>query len=171
MNITNVNNGKNPYAPGIVNAEPARTNNTANPQVLVNKPMQEDIFTMSPEAVRIQNQVPETQGQEQRPTAVIGEENPTAQQTNPSNENLALANKPLANIEENPEPQEKNPTGEQPTPANNNLSSANEPLVNVRENQETPEPNKTNQQNLAQQRARAVAMGMPNPGNILDLNA
>lgn len=61
---------------------------------------------------------------------------------------------------------------EQPNPANEILPEAEEPLENpenIEENPESPEPNNTNQ--LQQQRARTAARGMPNPGNILDLNA
>lgn len=143
MNIPNVNNGDNPYLINIGNAQLVHPNNPANPEEQVNNPEPEDIFTLSPEAERLQNETQEIHEQEQPnpggPNAILEEENPTVEHTNPANEILPEAEEPL----ENPE--------------------------NIEENPEPPEPNNTNQ--LQQQRARVAARGMPNPGNILDLNA
>ena len=65
--------------------------------------------------------------------------------------------------------EEENPAAGQTAPANENLAKAEEPLENIEENPEPPEPNITNQ--IQQRTTRAQTMGMPNQGNILDLNA
>ncbi len=140
MNVPNINNESNPYLTNIGNTQPSHHNNPANPQEQINNPEQEDIFTLSPAAERLQNEIERIQ-EEVNPNpggsnAVLEEENPVVGQTIPENENLATAEEPLENTEENPEP---------------------------------PEQNITNQ--IQQRRARAQVMGMPNQGNILDLNA
>ena len=66
-------------------------------------------------------------------------------------------------------PEEQNPAAEQVAPANENRTLPEEHRENVEENPKPPEPNITDQ--IQQRRARAQAMSMSNPGNILDLNA
>ncbi len=111
--------------------------------------------------------------------------NPEEQVNNPKQEDIFVmspATERLQNeIEQiqdevNPNPggpyaitEDQNPTGEQAAPANENMTSPEEPLKNVEENPEPPEPNVTDQ--IQQRKARAQAMGMPDQGNILDLNA
>ena len=111
--------------------------------------------------------------------------NPEEQVNNPEQEDafiLSPATERLQNeidqIQEevNPYPggpnaatEEQNTAGEQAAPANENMTLPEEPNENVEENPEPPEPNVTNE--IQQRRARAQAMGMPNQGNILDLNA
>ena len=147
MNIQNVNNVTDPYRVNIVNTQQNQQNNPENPHELENNPQQEDTFTLSTAAERLQN---ETQGINAQQEGNPGGLNPVAHEGNPEGEQAP----PITNV------QAMTPENEAPAET---------------EGVENPEPEVHENRNQQQQRQqqieanRTADRGTQNQNPMLDL--